>query len=548
MTTRGTFAEALLPSDRRRARGHLIAATTALLLGACGGGDDAPVPVAPQDACAALTSAQTTEFSTTGIKATYVAASASAPFSVPTTTTTVTTPFCRVEATAHSNSNSNIGFELWLPVREQWNSKFAGTASGGSAGSISYGVVASHFKAGYASIGHDNGHVSTGFTQTWAYDPATKSLKNDQIIDWSYRAQHVVTVVAKQLTTAFYASPIQHSYYDGCSQSGHHGMMEAQRYPDDYDGIVAGAHTSEWTTNMASQAWVAFQQYGNGGVGAITRAQYTAVHAGVLAACDGKPGVDHLADGSLDDPRLCNFDPVVLQCTGGAGDPATCLKPAQVQSLRAMYVGHKTPSGDVTAYPYPVGAETGSFWPTNTTTPANPQGSWADYFRYPVFVNPAYDLTTLNFDVDPYIARAKLRPTYDAYSTDLSAFQKRGGKLLMYHGWADSLISPYLSIDYWIALRQTMSATEVDKFARMYLVPGVDHCGGGAGTGNFSLLDALSGWVEKGVAPDGTNALNTVVATATDGHTRPLCPYPQIARYTGTGDVKLAASFTCQAP
>ena len=495
-----------------------------------------------------MTSATTTDYSTTGIQATYVDASASAPFTVPTTTSTVTTPFCRVQAVAHSNSNSNINFELWMPAGGRWNSKFAGTASGGSAGSISYGTLAAHYQLGYASIAHDNGHVSTGFTQTWAYDPATQSLKMDQIVDWTSRAQHVVTVVGKQLTTAFYGAPLTHAYYDGCSQSGHHGMMEAQRYPEDYDGIIAGAHTSEWTTNMVSQAWLAYQQFGGNGAGAITKAQYADVHKAVLAACDGKPGIDHLVDGVLDNPSLCKFDPVVLQCTGAATDAATCLSAAQVTSLRAMYAGHKTPSGYATAYPYPVGAETGSYWPTSLTTPTNPQGSWADYFRYPVFVNPNYDFSTFNFDVDPFVARAKLRPIYDAYSTDLSDFEKRGGKLLMYHGLADSLISPYLSIDYYAGLQQTMSAAEVARFARMYLVPGMDHCGGGAGTGNFALLDALSAWVEQGIAPDGTNAQNTVIASGTDGHTRPLCPYPQVARYTGSGDAKVAANFTCQAP
>lgn len=535
------------------ARHVSMAIALAITVAGCGGDDNDDTPVPPvqptaAQSCTSLQTLKTSEFDVTGVTTTLVNASTTAPFTVPTTTGTVTTPFCRVEGTAKSNAASNIKFELWLPVRERWNGKFAGTASGGSAGSISYGTLAAHYRLDYASIAHDNGHVSTGFDQTWAYDPATKSLKMEQIVDWASRAQHVVTVVGKQMTSAFYASAPKYAYYNGCSQSGHHGMMEVQRYPDDYDGVIAGAHTSDWTTNMASQAWVAYKQFENNGAGAITKAQYAEVNKAVLAKCDGKPGIDHLVDGVLDDPRLCTFDPAEVQCTGAVGEAATCLKPTQVTALRAMYQGHKTPSGDTVAVPYPVGLETGTFWPTNLTTPTAPQGSWADYIRYPLFVNPNYDFATFNFDLDPLTARTKLRPIYDAFETNLKPFQNRNGKLLMYHGWADSLISPVLSIDYWNAIRTRMGAGEVDKFARMYMIPGVDHCTGGTGTGNFSMMDALANWVEKGVAPDGTTAANTVVASANDGRTRPLCPYPQIAKYKGTGDVKVAANFSCQAP
>lgn len=499
-------------------------------------------------ACAALKTATTTDFSVTNMNPTWVAASASAPFAVPSSTATITTPFCRLAGTARSNASSNIAFELWLPDPANWNGKFAGTASGGSAGSISYGTVAAHYGLNYASIGHDTGHASTGFTQTWAWDATTKSLKTEQIVDWAYRSQHTVTVVGKQLTAAFYGAAAKRAYYNGCSASGHAGMMEAQRYPDDYDGIVAGAHTSDWTTNMASQAWVASQQYGNGGAGALTKAQALAVGQAALAQCDGKAGIDHLADGVLDDPRKCSFDPAVLQCLGTGADAATCLQPAQVRSVRAMLQGYVLGSGDRIAYAYGPEATTGSFWPNNTTTPTNPQGSWADYFRYPVFENPAYDFSTLNFDTDPITARNKLRPTYDASSTDLSAFQKRGGKLLMYHGWADSLISPYLTVDYYNAMTTTTGATAVQQFTRLYMVPGIDHCGGGAGTGNFSMVQALANWVENGVAPDATGAADTIVASGSDGHTRPLCPYPKLAFYNGSGDVKLAANFSCRTP
>ncbi len=498
--------------------------------------------------CLALAKLKTSEYDVTDVSASLVAPANDGPFTVPTTTTTVTSSFCRVTGTAKSNPSSTIRFELWLPLRQAWNGKFLGTASGGSAGNIVYSRLATHFKANYASIAHDNGHVSVRYDQTWAYDPATSSLRTEQIADFTLRAQHVVTVIGKQLTSAFYGSAAKYAYFNGCSQSGHHGMMEVQRYPEDYDGVIAGAHTSDWTTNMASQAWVAYQQFGNKGAGGITKSSYAEVSKYILAKCDGKPGVDHLVDGVLDDPRKCAFDPVELQCSGASTDAPSCLKPAQVAALRAMYQGHKTASGETIAVPYALTAESGASWPNNQTTPTNPQGSWADYIRYPLFVDPGYDFSKFDFDVDPLTARAKLRPIYDASLTDLSAFQRRGGKLLMYHGWSDSQISPFLSIGHWEAIRKTMGASEVEKFARQYLVPGMDHCGGGAGAGDFLMLDALSKWVEQGIPPDGTDADNTIVANGADGRTRPLCPYPLIATYKGAGDARSAGNFSCKAP
>ncbi|NUZ04702.1 tannase/feruloyl esterase family alpha/beta hydrolase [Piscinibacter koreensis] len=538
----------MTPSSRRHALLLSLLATAALA--ACGGGDDDDGTVTGGTAadCTALAQQRVSSFQVESLSATPVAASASAPFTVPTTTTTITEPFCRVTGTAKANAASNIKFELWLPFKEKWNGKFAGTASGGSAGSISYGQVATHMRMNYASVGHDNGHVSVGFDQTWAYDPATRTLKNEQIVDWAYRAQHVVTVVGKELTSAFYGTRAKYAYYNGCSQSGHHGMMEVQRYPDDYDGVVAGAHTSDWTTNMATQFWAAQTQFRSGGVGAIPRAKYSVVSAAILGKCDGKPGIDHLADGVLDDPRKCSFDPAELQCTGA--DAPNCLTAPQVASLRDAYQGHVNASGERVAYAYPVGVEAGSFWPASTTTPTAPQGSWADYFRYPVFVNPQYDFATFNWNTDPKFARDKLRPTYDAFETDLTPFARRG-KLLMYHGWSDSLISPYLTVDYWNAIRNRMGAAEVDKFARLYMIPGVDHCSGGAGTGTFEMMTALSRWVENGIAPDATTPQSTIVASRTTSagtRTRPLCPYPKIAIYKGSGSTEAAENFTCQSP
>lgn len=495
-----------------------------------------------KQACDSFQTAKTTTFVTSNIKTTFVEASKEKPFTPPTTHISISKPFCRVEGIAKSNPDSNIKFELWLPAKDHWNGRFVGTASGGSRGQINYKTLAEHYQLDYASIAHDNGHVSTGYDQRWSYDAATKSLKMDAILDWSYRAMHVVTAIGKELTADYYKVPITFSYYDGCSQSGHHGMMEAQRFPDDYDGIIAGAHTSDWTTNMVSQAWAAYPQFRNGGAGALTKEMWALVHKAIVGQCAGK------IDGLVDDPRNCAFDPASLLCKADATSGQFCLNPAQVETLRAVYQGHRTPTGELVAFPYALGSEVGLHWPNSATSPTSAQGSWADYFRYPVFVNPDYDFNSFDFDRDPLIAREKLSEIYDAYSTDLSAFQKHGGKLLMYHGWADSLISPFLSLTYYDALRKTMGPT-VDSFARQFFVPGMDHCMPGNGAGNFSMLDALSNWVEKGVPPDATGVSDRIVGVSANGKfSRPLCPYPKIARYSGAGDVNVAASFICDAP
>ncbi len=521
-----------------------MAAAAALLAG-CGGSDDDGGGTAQATACADLLKASVQSVPTVIDTAERIDATTAAPWTSPNGgggAATVTQGFCRVAGSVRPTATSDIRFELWMPLQTAWNNKFAGTASGGSNGYIAYGTVNTHLGMGYASIGHDNGHraADTGF----ALDPEKK-------IDFAHRAQHVVTLVGKELTRAHYGNAPKYAYYNGCSQSGHHGIMEMQRYPDDYDGIVAGAPANDWTGTLAAEANAALAQWGTPGAG-VPKALQTAFRQRVFAACEGKPGIDSAVDGVLDDPRRCKVDPSVMQCGTAGVDPAACFTAPQVQALRTALDGRRTSTGELVALPYPVDAIGGNFFPTEKTSPTAPQGSWANHWTYAVFADPNYSFNSFNWDNDVTYARGKEGALYDAISGDYSAFANRGGKLLTYHGAADSLIPVTLAIEQWNRMNAQMGAAKVQSFARLYLVPGMDHCGGGAGTGNFNLLSALSDWVEKGIAPDGTTAANTPIASraanATAGltaRTRPLCPYPKVAVYKGSGSVDDAANFSC---
>ncbi|MFP5406006.1 MAG: tannase/feruloyl esterase family alpha/beta hydrolase, partial [Gammaproteobacteria bacterium] len=470
---------------------------------ACGSDDDntAPPPVAAAPkSCGDLVSYQVKAVNTVITAAEQIDASEAAPWTSPNGgggSATVTAPFCRIAGSVRPTGSSDIQFELWLPPADKWNGKFAGTASGGSGGYINYRTVDQHRAMGYASVGHDNGHRNA---------EVDFALNEERKIDFGYRAQHVVTLVGKELTEERYASAPRYAYYNGCSQSGHHGVMEMERFPDDYDGIVAGAPASDWTGTLAAEANAALAQWATPGAG-IARPLLAAVQRRILQACDGKPGIDHLVDGVLDDPRRCDFDPAAMQCGAPGADPGECLTVPQVQALRTAYDGRLKSTGERVALGYTVDATGGSFFPTDATSPDKPQGSWSNHWRYAVLGNPGYDFSTFDWDTDVDHARQKEGATYDAINGNYSAFANSGGKLLMYHGWADSLITPNLALQTWERMNGKMGKAEVDSFARLFMVPGMDHCGGGAGTSTFELMTSLAKWVEEGVAPDGTNEL-----------------------------------------
>jgi feruloyl esterase len=457
----------------------------------------------------------------------------------------ISEPFCRVIGSIHPTAQSNIGFEVWLPLKARWNGKFFGTATGGSAGTVQYDALVEPLQRGYAAMGQDNGHISNSFyEQSWAFDPATHQIKTEKVIDFAHRAQHLATVVGKELAKAYYSQRVRRAYYVGCSQGGHHGMMEAERYPDDYDGIVAGALANEWVTTLTTEAWASTAMLSDNRRGQLSLRQLQALHAAVIKSCDG---LDGLVDGQIDDPRKCQFDPATLACGRAGTSSADCLTSAQIAAIQKIYDGlHRPDSERPVALPYNRGSE-GEWNTTWTAGSYPPSGSFYDFYRLLVHQNPAWNFLTLDWTADVDAARAKFGALLDALNPDLSAFQAHGGKLIMFHGWADPLIPGAESVDTWNAINRTMGAAKAHEFVRLFMVPGMGHCQGGP-IGAADWLSALERWIEHGTPPDGTPATYTIIGS---GHveqvarTRPYCPYPQVAHYKGSGDINRAESFSC---
>jgi len=473
------------------------------------------------------------------------AAVTSGSFTPPGSTNAITglPPFCRVAGVIAPTPESQIRFELWLPL-EKWNGKFAGVGNGGWAGTISYPQLVEQLRRGYAAASTNTGHEAAGGMNAarFAFE------KPEQLVDFAYRSHHETSVAGKALTEAFYGSPPMRSYFVGCSSGGYEGLMAAQRFPDDYDGIVAGMPANNWTRLMAGDFDATLATFA-GGVNNLPPSALSVLHRGVIAACDAKDGV---TDGVLEDPRACAFDPGTLACKAGQ-DAAMCLAPAQIAAARRIYAGLKDPATGAQLYP---GLAPGSepFWPNRD--PGNPFPIPIAHYKWLVFADPNWDWTTFDF-ADPadmqahQKAEARLAPILNATNPDLKAFRQRGGKLLQYHGWNDQLITPLNSIDYYesvvaFAGGGADALKDVQSFYRLFMAPGMAHCGGGTGPNAFDMQAVLERWVEQNIPPErivATRAINGVVDRA-----RPLCPYPQIAVYKGTGDTNDAASFECGIP
>jgi feruloyl esterase len=454
-------------------------------------------------------------------------------------------PFCRVVAV----TTPAIRFEVWLPATG-WNGKFQGVGNGGMAGAISYGALATALKRGYAVASTDTGHVSKGsFDASWALN------RPDLIADFGHRGLHLTTVSGKAITESFYGRPAGHAYYVGCSKGGQQGLMEAQRYPEDYDGIIAGDPANNWTRFYAGGHlwyWLATtkdpQSY-------IPASKIPLLSTAVNAACDALDGVN---DGVLEDPRACAFDPGTLACRPGQ-QADTCFTPQQVQAVRDIWRGAYTPAGEL-VYPGLVpGGEGGpggwAAWTTGTAPSTGTHALAADgFFKYMVFNDPNWDFRTFDYGTGLAAALQKVGPMLDAVDTDLRPLQRRGAKLLVYHGWSDPDISPLNTIRYYesvVAGLQGQQSREqglqsTQAFFRLFMVPGMQHCSGGPGPSTFDALTSLEEWVEKGTAPE-TILASQVVGGATV-RTRPLCLYPAVATYKGVGSPDEASSFTCRVP
>ncbi len=435
--------------------------------------------------------------------------------------------FCEVKATLRPTSDSEIRVEVWLPA-SGWNGRLEAVGNGGLAGSISESDMAGALWAGYAAAGTDTGHTGSPATGSWALGHPEK------IVDFGWRAIHLMTVAAKSLIAAYYGTPAKYSYWNGCSEGGGQALSEAQRFPDDYDGILAGAPANYFVHLQIGGNWIS-QAIHKDSATMIEPAKLAAITAAVLAECDKLDGVK---DGILEDPRQCHFDPAALLCKGE--ETNSCLTAPQIAGLKKVYDGAKNPRTGEQIFPgHSRGSETGwGTWIAGTLVPpANIQHAiMYNSLANLVFDGPKWDWRTFDFDKDVAYADEKVGSTINQINPDLNAFRKHGGKLLQYHGWNDPAISPLNSIDYFERVQSSMGDTS--SFYRLFMIPGMEHCMGGPGASNFDHMQVIVKWVEEGLAPD------RIVASGS-GRTHPLCPYPEVAKYTGKGSTDEAASFTC---
>lgn len=452
--------------------------------------------------------------------------------------------YCRVAFTLAPTKDSAIRAELWLPGLALWNGKFQGVGSGGLAGDIPTAALAAGLQRGYATAATDTGHDNAAGVGRFAQGHPEK------IADYGHRAIHLTALAGQAITAAYYGRPPRHSYFVGCSQGGQEALMEAQRYPADYDGIIAGDPDYNQTHHeVGAHLWAVTTLYASP-ASHLGEAQARLVGAAVNRACDALDGV---RDGVLEDPRRCHFDPAALQCR--AANATDCLSAVQVQAVRRLWDG---PDAEAGAGYYP-GLERGGEatlwggWIVANSPDENTHGSLGlPFFRYFVYADPAWDFHGFDFRSEPAAIDARLAGALDAIDVDLGPFQRRGGKLIHYHGYNDPDVPPRSSIEYHdqVVARARRSGGHADggDFYRLFMVPGMGHCGGGPGPNSFDMLTALERWVESGVAP-----LRILATKFPDDNParavlrmRPLCPYPRSAHYRGRGNSDDASSFSCR--
>ncbi|MDR5752461.1 MULTISPECIES: tannase/feruloyl esterase family alpha/beta hydrolase [unclassified Caballeronia] len=534
-----------------------VICVSASVVGACGSSDNSPgnTPlsvVKPVVDCSKLASMDITDIGGAGSSITSATVTAAA-------VNGATVNFCTVKGTlAPSNT-----FEVALPV-SSWTQRFAELGCGGLCGNLSDPTKPTSFsfsyacplvqEGGFVTAATDMGHA--GQSSAWTTDPQKQA-------DFAYRGQHITTLAAKKLIQAYYGQAQKYSYFVGCSDGGREALIAAQRYPADYNGIVAGAPAAHFQIqNSLYHGWSVESNSttGTSAGNAVLYADKAAVlHKAVIAACGNQSGAP---DGLIADPRTCNFDPASIQCAASASSTSTCLTAAEVATASKIYSGptDATTGVRMLAGSPQYGSEAnwvGVEVPTSNSTDAPVPVT--GLFSYSI-VTGAYNLiftgspSMPNIDTFGY-RDASFYPSYlqanhplnDATSPDLSAFKNAGGKLILWHGWADQHISPLFTIAYYQAVQNTMGESSANEFTRLYVVPGVAHCGGGEGFPNIDLVSKITGWVEQGTAPAAvttyqTDASNNVTAS------RPVYPYPAVAKYTGSGDWHTAANYAQGAP
>jgi feruloyl esterase len=488
-------------------------------------------------------------------------------------------PFCRVNGFIAPTADSHIGFEVWLPPAATWNHKLEAVGNGGLSGALNYRAMLPGFSRGYATMTTDLGHLNT---PPGSVEDATWALGHpEKVIDYAYRAEHLSTLASKQILAAFYGTGESHAYYAGCSAGGIQGMTELLRYPKDYDGYIIGDATPDHLGQEMGAMWNTLAASLSNPVEALKPTQIALVHKEILRQCAGKDG-GTASDPFLTDPTACDFQPKALLCAAGQ-DPSTCLTPAQVETFEKVYQGpvdprtHEsilsglTPGTELMWDRYFVGKK----------NPVDADRPWAGFLTYMAYSDPDYlsqqKYLTFGFDKDYSALRQKkvagesLDSSWNTRSRDVEAFRKAGGKVIHYHGWDDPNIPALEAVKFFtsvvadqarrhrVSQQQAQEATE--QFYRLFMVPGMGHCGGGDGPNNFGqnpqrtanadpesdTLSALERWVEKGVAPDRFIASRVDPKTNSVNMTRPICAYPKVPVWNGNGNPAEASSFACAA-
>jgi hypothetical protein len=448
-----------------------------------------------------------------------------------------TTPrSCRVNATStHPPIGDRVTIDIWLPV-DNYNGRFQGTGGGGFSGG-GPGSLPAPLRDGYASGATDTGHV--GGSGSFALD-ANGRFAWVLMRDNAYLGIHEMTVVGKALAAAFYGQGPRYSYFNGCSTGGRQGLSEAQRYPADYDGILAGAPAINWQKLHVAQLWGQMSMNAAGNF--VAPCKLVAATSAAVAACDT---IDGVADGVLEDPLRCTFDPATLV---GTVTPCGEITAADAEMIRKIWQGPRRQNGEFMWYGLPRGASlTALNNSVGTPLTGFPFFITIEWFRYWLSQNPALDWRTITPEAYELYWDQSLEEFGALIGTDnpdLSAFRRRGGKIVMWHGWADQLIYPQGTIDYFERVQEELGESRTSRFLRLFMAPGVAHCGGGAGPPPSGQFEALVRWVEKGDAPDTLDAIRTD-ASGNVVRSRPLCPYPLVARYKGKGSTDEAANFRC---
>jgi len=492
--------------------------------------------------------------------------------------------FCRVQITVEPQ----INIEVWLPQAANWNHRFQADGGGGYAGSISFSALAKAVTGDavtgqFATASTDTGHPAFGTANGqggangamagggFALNPADLTLNNGLIRDFASRSEHQMTLMAKAVIRAYYGEPQRFSYWVGCSTVGRQGWMEAQRFPDDYDSILAGAPAFNWDRFIPAELWPELTMKLEVGT-PIPQKKLKAVNAATINACDALDGV---VDGVIGEPLKCHFNPHVLQCgKPGAPTDGTCLTEEEADAVQHIWRGPRDSDGEFLWFGLEPGTSFAGLANSRATSPPAPLPFpiSTDHWRLWIQQDPSFDWQTLNVDSFAEGFHDSQEKFHEVIGTDdpnLFRFRRRGGKMITYHGWTDQLIFPRGSIDYFERVVAANGGPErVRRFDRLFMVPGVNHCAGGPGAVNFGQsgvtpmsLDpehdailALQLWVEDGVAPDKfiattdpqpLHAQENPTNPAT--FTRLLCPFPQVARYKGSGDPNSAANFVCVA-